>query len=97
MVGRCRSIPVQVVYSLGADDGVPHRENIMRILVIEDDASAAAFLVKGLREAGHAVDHCIDGNTGLNMPDPDRGSLQRHVVAGLVELVESVLLFLVVS
>jgi two-component system, OmpR family, response regulator len=41
----------------------------MRILVIEDDASAAAFLVKGLREAGHAVDHSLDGATGLNMAE----------------------------
>ncbi len=41
----------------------------MRILVIEDDASAAAFLVKGLREAGHAVDHALDGATGLNMAE----------------------------
>jgi two-component system OmpR family response regulator len=41
----------------------------MRILVIEDDADAAAFLVKGLREAGHAVDHVLDGATGLNMAE----------------------------
>jgi two-component system OmpR family response regulator len=39
----------------------------MRILVIEDDAEAAAFLAKGLREAGHVVDHASDGETGLNM------------------------------
>lgn len=41
----------------------------MRILVIEDDADAAAFLVKGLREAGHAVDHVLDGATGLTMAE----------------------------
>ena len=39
----------------------------MRILVVEDDAEAAAFLSKGLREAGHVVDHAIDGEAGLNM------------------------------
>lgn len=39
----------------------------MRILVIEDDAEAAAFLSKGLRDAGHVVDHAVDGVTGLNM------------------------------
>ena len=39
----------------------------MRILVVEDDADAAAFVSKGLREAGHVVDHAIDGETGLNM------------------------------
>lgn len=37
----------------------------MRILVIEDDRDAVAFLVKGLRESGHVVDHAEDGETGL--------------------------------
>jgi two-component system, OmpR family, response regulator len=37
----------------------------MRILVIEDDADAAAYVAKGLREAGHAVDHAADGTQGL--------------------------------
>jgi two-component system OmpR family response regulator len=41
----------------------------MRILVVEDDADAATFLVKGLREAGHAVDHALDGLTGSNMAE----------------------------
>lgn len=39
----------------------------MRILVIEDDGEAAAFVSKGLREAGHVVDHALDGEAGLNM------------------------------
>ncbi len=39
----------------------------MRILVIEDDAETAAYLSKGLREAGHVVDHALDGEVGLNM------------------------------
>jgi two-component system, OmpR family, response regulator len=37
----------------------------MRILVVEDDADIAAFLCKGLREAGHAADHAADGRNGL--------------------------------
>ncbi len=37
----------------------------MRILVIEDDQQAAGFLVKGLREEGHIVDHAADGEDGL--------------------------------
>src|ERR1700756_1499826 len=37
----------------------------MRILVIEDEKKTAAFLVKGLREAGFAVDVASDGETGL--------------------------------
>ncbi len=39
----------------------------MRILLVEDDAEAAAYAAKGLREAGHAVDHALDGEAGLNM------------------------------
>ena len=38
----------------------------MRILVIEDDSEAAAFMMKGLREAGHVADHAADGETGFN-------------------------------
>ncbi len=41
----------------------------MKILVVEDDEDAATFLVKGLREAGHAVDHALDGLTGKNMAE----------------------------
>ena len=37
----------------------------MRILVIEDEKKAAAFLAKGLREAGFAVDVAHDGESGL--------------------------------
>jgi two-component system OmpR family response regulator len=37
----------------------------MRILVIEDDPGVADFIVGGLREAGHVVDHSTDGNDGL--------------------------------
>ena len=29
----------------------------MRILVVEDDRDVAAFVAKGLREAGHVVEH----------------------------------------
>ena len=36
-----------------------------RILVIEDENKTAAFLSKGLREAGFAVDVACDGEKGL--------------------------------
>jgi two-component system, OmpR family, response regulator len=36
----------------------------MRILIIEDDKEAAAYLVKAFRELGHAVDHSADGLDG---------------------------------
>jgi len=39
----------------------------MRVLVIEDDSEAAAFLARGLRSAGHSVDHALDGAQGLSM------------------------------
>jgi len=39
----------------------------MRILLIEDDLKLASFILKGLKEAGFAVDHCADGEDGLHM------------------------------
>ncbi|MEZ5937583.1 MAG: response regulator transcription factor [Hyphomonadaceae bacterium] len=38
----------------------------MRVLVIEDDADAAAFVQRVLQEAGHDADHAADGDAGLN-------------------------------
>ncbi|MBV6657368.1 MAG: response regulator transcription factor [Devosiaceae bacterium] len=38
----------------------------MRVLIIEDDVEAAAFIVKGFREAGHAPSYAADGETGLD-------------------------------
>ncbi len=37
----------------------------MRALIIEDDATIAEFVTRGLREAGFAVDHASDGDEGL--------------------------------
>jgi two-component system, OmpR family, response regulator len=39
----------------------------MRILIVEDDRDAAAWLVKGLEESGHVVDVAADGEEGLNL------------------------------
>jgi two-component system OmpR family response regulator len=39
----------------------------MRILLVEDDLKIASFILKGLKEAGFAVDHSIDGEEGLYM------------------------------
>jgi two-component system, OmpR family, response regulator len=39
----------------------------MRILLIEDDKQASAYLVKGLNESGHLVDHAADGEQGLHL------------------------------
>jgi two-component system OmpR family response regulator len=37
----------------------------VRILVVEDDRKIASFIVKGLKEAGFAVDKAEDGEEGL--------------------------------
>ena len=37
----------------------------MRALLVEDDATIADFVVRGLREAGFVVDHLADGEAGL--------------------------------
>ena len=39
----------------------------MRILLVEDDAKIASFIVKGLKAAGYAVDHASDGEKGLDL------------------------------
>jgi two-component system OmpR family response regulator len=41
----------------------------MRILVVEDDAKIASFVVRGLKQAGYAVDHAEDGETGLALAE----------------------------
>jgi two-component system OmpR family response regulator len=40
-------------------------EGCMRILIAEDDPHTAAFIAKGLKEAGHSVDHATSGKDGL--------------------------------
>ena len=47
----------------GADANVAH----MKILVIEDDLEAAAYMTKAFREAGIVADHASDGESGLFM------------------------------
>jgi two-component system OmpR family response regulator len=37
----------------------------MRILVVEDDKDVAGFVVRGLKEAGHTVEHAANGRDGL--------------------------------
>jgi two-component system OmpR family response regulator len=41
----------------------------MRVLVVEDDARIASFVVRGFKEAGFAVDHAADGDTGLALAE----------------------------
>ncbi|MDX1975214.1 MAG: response regulator transcription factor [Rickettsiales bacterium] len=44
----------------------------MRILIMEDDPKVAAYVQKGLKEAGHSVDHAEDGEEGLFMAGSER-------------------------
>jgi two-component system OmpR family response regulator len=44
----------------------------MRVLVIEDDPEAARFLVKGLKESGHVVDHADNGRDGLFLAQTEK-------------------------
>lgn len=39
----------------------------MRILLVEDDMKISSFILKGLKEAGFAVDHAADGEDGLHL------------------------------
>jgi two-component system OmpR family response regulator len=41
----------------------------MRVLVVEDDAKIASFVVRGLKQAGYAVDHAPDGETSLGLAE----------------------------
>lgn len=44
----------------------------MRILLIEDDQEAASYMVKGLKEAGHTIDHAANGTDGLFLATSER-------------------------
>jgi len=39
----------------------------VRLLLVEDDVKIASFIIKGLRSAGYAVDHALDGEAGLDL------------------------------
>ena len=39
----------------------------MKLLLVEDDVQAAAYLAKGLEESGHSVDRAANGTDGLHL------------------------------
>jgi len=39
----------------------------MRLLLVEDDPKIAAFILKGMKAEGYAVDHAADGQEGLHL------------------------------
>lgn len=38
----------------------------MKVLLVEDDRAVADFIVSELAQAGHACNHCVDGDSGLD-------------------------------
>ena len=46
----------------------------IRILVVEDEANIADYLVIGLREEGYAVEHAADGDVGWHRLQARRGT-----------------------
>jgi two-component system OmpR family response regulator len=44
----------------------------MRVLLVEDEPLIADFVGKGLREAGHVVDHAATGPDGLHLAETER-------------------------
>jgi DNA-binding response OmpR family regulator len=46
---------------------MPRLQTTLRLLVVEDDPAIASFLVKGLKEAGFAVDQAGNGGAALEM------------------------------
>jgi len=47
----------------------------MKILLVEDDAETAAYILAGLRAAGHGLDHAADGRDGLSLAEAERYDL----------------------
>jgi two-component system, OmpR family, response regulator len=43
------------------------KEGSLRILLVEDDTIISSFMMKGLKEAGYAVDHAANGEDGLHL------------------------------
>ncbi len=53
------------VSELGPSEARSGTQQLMRVLVIEDDKDAAAYLAKGLNESGHTVEVAHNGKDGL--------------------------------
>jgi two-component system OmpR family response regulator len=50
----------------------------MRILLVEDDRRIAEFILKGLKEAGYAADHCDNGEDGLHLASTEAYARGHH-------------------
>lgn len=45
----------------------PDHGDVVKILLVEDDELTAAFIIKGLKQAGFVVEHAPDGESGLSL------------------------------
>ena len=52
----------------------------MRLLLIEDDANIASFILTGLTDSGFTVDHVVDGEEGLKL------ALNHHYDAAVIDI-----------
>jgi two-component system OmpR family response regulator len=62
----------------------------MKVLVVEDDVQTAAFLQRGLKEAGYAADIAADGVAGLEMAS--RGGYAALIVDRMLPRMDGLLL-----
>jgi len=91
-------MPLMPYYYPRTTDNSKKREVIarfgayMRILVVEDDKKIASFILKGLKEAGFAVDVANDGVDGLHlgMTEPYDAAVVDIMLPGLdgISLIE---------
>lgn len=42
-------------------------DHVMKLLLVEDDPTTAEYVLKGLRQEGHSVDHVTDGREALTL------------------------------
>ena len=70
------------------------RIGAVRILLVEDDKTIGSFIAGGLREAGFAVDHAVDGEAGLHraLVEPYDAAIVDIMLPGLdgLSLIEEV-------
>ena len=56
----------------------------MRILVVEDDKDVAGFVVRGLKEAGHNVEHADNGRDGLFLAATALRLMEKRKITSIV-------------
>src|SRR5665213_4614540 len=55
--------PIRLFFSNASNNN--GRNALMKVLIVEDDAETATYVVKGLSECGHVVDHVSNGSEGV--------------------------------